>query len=252
MKFFLFLFTPLACLFTGCASQYQGYGPHFSPPGEQIHRIAVISPDLYVYDVSGGGIPEFRIDWSKSAETNLGEALRMQLTKKGIEGIFISDVNDIPSLDTIMPFIKLVATVIHEHLYGKDPFTPQIDSFDYSAGPIAELCNHLQVDAVMFSFGADENFSPLRKETLNKIATVKTAKATFWGAISMILFGSGTFRSYTVPLEQTFVCCLVADKNGKIIWYKHYMQSDGADLRKSADAGKLAGNVLNGFYFRKK
>ncbi|HEX3018745.1 MAG TPA: hypothetical protein VHP36_00515 [Chitinispirillaceae bacterium] len=74
---------PLFTVFLiGCAARHIGYGPRFSPVDEHIGKIAIISPDIYVYDVSGGGVPEFRADWSDSAETNLSEAIRELLEEK--------------------------------------------------------------------------------------------------------------------------------------------------------------------------
>lgn len=235
-------------IFTGCAARYTGYGPHFSPVDKHIRKIAIISPDLYVYDVSGGGVHEFRVDWSKSAEKTLGQALRLQLGKKQIEAIDVTEIINTTDIDTILPMIKLVVSSIQNHLYGNNAFITQIDSFDYQTGPLSELCHNLQADAVMFTFGSDENFSPLREKILKKATTARNVNS----AISGILWGSWSFKTYSIPRERTFLCCLVADSEGKIVWYKQYNEFDGADLRKTADAEKIALRILNGLNFRKQ
>ncbi|NLL15471.1 MAG: hypothetical protein GX267_18895 [Fibrobacter sp.] len=245
IRYFGILLPAFILILAGCAAQNTGYGPHFSPIDKHIRKIAIFSPDLYVYDVSGGGIPEYRIDWSKSAETTLSNALKLQLEKKQIEGIDVTDIIDTSVTDTILPVIKLIISSIQKHLYGNGAFITQIDTFDYHTGPLSELCNSLQTDAVMFTFGSDENFSPLREIILKKATTAKNVKS----AISGIL--TGTVSIYSVPLARTFACCLVADKNGKIIWYKQYIKSDGADLRKSFDAEKIAGQLLSGLHLRR-
>lgn len=246
-RYFGILLPVFILLLTGCAAQYTGYGPHFSPIEKHIRKIAIISPDLYVYDVSGGGVPEFRTDWSKSAETSLSHALRLQLEKKDIEGIDATELIDTALTDTILPMIKLIISSIQNFLYGKVAFITQIDTFDYQTGPLPEICHSLQADAVMFTFGSDENFSPLRKKILQKATAARNVKS----AISTILTGSISIPTHTVPLARTFICCLVADKEGKIIWYKQYQKSDGADLRKLADAENIAGQVLKGFQLRR-
>jgi len=191
------------------------------------------------------GVPEFRVDWSKSAEITLGHALRLQLEKKQIEGINVTEITNTYITDTTLPLIKLIISSIQKHLYGNGAFITQIDTFDYHTGPLSELCNSLQTDAVMFTFGSDENFSPLREKILKKATTAKNVKSAITGVLT------GTVSIYSVPLARTFACCLVADKKGKIIWYKQYMKSDGADLRKSFDAEKIAGQLLSGLHLRR-
>lgn len=248
MKICNIIIPSLFFLFTGCASHYQGYGPQLSAFDNHIRKIAIINPDLYVFDVSGGGVPEFRIDWTRQAEYNLGEALKAQLGRIGADGMYFADMQNLPAIDAIVPFVKFTATIIQRHLYGNNPFLNQLDSFEYSTGPLLELCNYLQVDAVMFVFGSDENFSDLHKTTLKKSVSVKNVKSV----IAAILLGPGNLNIYSIPLERTFICCLIADNNGKVIWYRQYLKSDGSDLRKTSDASKIARQVLNGLSFRKK
>jgi hypothetical protein len=246
---FFFLFV---LLFSGCASRYKGYGPNFSAVDKNTRKIAILKPDLYTYEVSGGGIPEFRSDWSQIGEKKLAEALQKQLGKKGFEGVVVLDSEDVSTIDTIASFVKFTAKIIQKHLYGENPFITQIDTFDYSTGSLVEYCNRFEVDAVMFLFGSDENYSSLRKEVLKRAAAVKSAKSAFWATISMILFRSGTYRTYSIPLERSFLCCVVADVQGKIIWYKKYLESDGSDMRLNADVEKIAAKIVNGFNLRKK
>ena len=134
IRYFGILLPAFILILAGCAAQNTGYGPHFSPIEKHIRKIAIISPDLYVYDVSGGGVPEFRTDWSKSAETSLSHALRLQLEKKDIEGIDATELIDTALTDTILPMIKLIISSIQniymemEHLSLKS--TPSIITQD--------------------------------------------------------------------------------------------------------------------------
>ncbi len=246
IRYFSFLLPFFTVFLIGCAARQTGYGPRFSPVDKHIGKIAIISPDIYVYDVSGGGVPEFRADWSDIAETNLGEALRELLQEKQVEGINIPKMHNLATIDTVTSLVKLIISSIQNHLYGQNPFVTQLDTFNYHTGPLSELCHNLQVDAVMFTFGSDENFSLMRKNILKRATTAKNVNA----AISAIL--TGTIKTYSVPRERTFLCCLVADSEGKIIWYKQYKESDGADLRTTSDADKISRRVLYGLNFRKQ
>ncbi len=244
-------FILLTLLFIGCAAKYEGYGPHFSAVEPQTRKIAILSPDVSTYEISGGGIPEYRIDWSRIGRRNLSCALRTELAKRGFEGIPVDNDTASGSNDTITAFVKHIAGTIQQHLYGQNPFLGQIDSFTYATGPLTELCERYEADALMFLFGADENFSDLRKQTLTQAATAKTVKSAVFATLSLVLTGSGVYRTYQAPNELTYLCCLVADVQGKIIWFKKYFEADGADLRKQSDVDKLAQSIVNGLNIRK-
>jgi hypothetical protein len=237
---------------TGCASKTHGYGPSLSPIDREIQKIAIVKPDIYSYEVSGGGIPEFRIDWSSEAEKNISAVMIPQLKKFQYESLDIANIDSTVQTDTIQSFVKYVSMAISSNLYGEDAFLPQIDSFNYSVGSLTEFCDQFNVNAVMFIFGADEHYSELRKEVLQRSAAVKTAKSIFWSVISTVLLGGATFHTYSVMPEQTFLCCVVADRSGKIIWFKRYWSADGLNLAIQADAEKAAEQIVAGFNRRKK
>ncbi|HEX2958311.1 MAG TPA: hypothetical protein VHO70_15865, partial [Chitinispirillaceae bacterium] len=102
-------------------------------------------------------------------------------------------------------------------------------------------------NAVMFVFGADEHYSSQRVDVLKRSAAVKTAKSMIWSTISMLFLGGATFRNYSIMPERTFLCCIVADRSGKIIWYKRYLSADGLNLSVPADAMKATEQIVAGF-----
>lgn len=237
---------------SSCASKTIGYGPSLSPIDQDIQKIAVVKPDIYSFDVSGGGIPEFRIDWSTEAEKNISDAMMAQLKKFRYESVDISDTGSILRTDTLTSFVKHVSTAISSNLFGEDAFLPQIESFSYSVGPVSTLCDYFDVNAVMFIFGADEHYSELRKDVLKRSASLKTAKSMFWSVLTSILLGGATYRTYMMKPEQTFLCCVVADRSGNIIWFKRYLSADGLNLSLRSDAEKAAEKIVAGFNRRKK
>jgi hypothetical protein len=242
----------VALFFASCSSRTTGYGPNFSTIDWSIQKIVIIKPDLYAFEVSGGGIPEFRVDWSERAEKNISESMITQLQKFRYEGIPFIENDSSMSIDTITSFVKNVATAINSNLYGESAFLPQIDSFTYSIGSLSELCDHYQTNAAMFIFGADEHYSQQRVEVLKRSAALKTAKSMFWSTISMLLFGGASFRTYSIMPERTFLCGVVADRSGKIIWYKQYYSADGLNLSTPSDAMKVTEQIVTGFNRRKK
>ncbi len=252
-KIFLYIICGAAALFfISCASKTTGYGPNFSSIDWSIQKIVITKPDLYAFEVSGGGIPEFRVDWTGSAERNITDAMISQLKKFRYEGVPFTDDDSSMRIDSITSFVKNIATTINRNLYGESAFLTQIDSFTYSTGPLNDLCDYYQANAVMFIFGADEHYSPKRVEVLKRSAALKTAKSMFWSTISMLLFGGASFRTYSIMPERTFLCCVVADRSGKIIWYKRYLSADGLNLSVPADAIKATEQIVSGFNHRPK
>jgi hypothetical protein len=246
------LFTSAFFILTGCAARNVGYGPHFPQVDDRIRTIAVLTPEFSTYNISGGGIPEYRVDWSRKGKENLVRALLTELENHHFKGIDAAGDTLAFNADTVTTFIKHVSNTILRHTFGQQAFIPQIDSFSYSTGSLATLCDYYESDAVLFLFGMDEHFSDLYKSTMKKEAAVKTAKSAVFATVSLILLGSGTYRTYSVPPERSFLCCLVADRKGRILWFNRYLKADDADTRTASDAEKLAKAIVAGLYPRKK
>jgi hypothetical protein len=163
------------------------------------------------------------------------------------EGVPFTEDDSSMRIDSITSFVKNVATTINRNLYGESAFLPQIDSFTYSTGPLSDLCDHYNVNAAMFIFGADEHYSAKRVDVLKRSAALRTAKSMFWSTLQMLFLGSARFRTYSIMPERTFLCCVVADRSGKIIWYKRYLSADGLNLSVPADAMKATEQIVSGF-----
>jgi len=233
-------------IYFGCTPRYTGYGPHFPAVEPHLKKIAILTPDFSTFEVSGGGIPEYREDWSALGRNNLRLSLNDELTRHRFEGILVDSATLPFSTDTLRIFIKQIAGAIQRNLYGRNPFLCEINEFSYSIGSIAELCDHLESDAVLFIFGMDEKYSDLRVKTLSKEADLKTARSACFSTISLILLGSATYTTYRVPNETTYLYCLIADRSGKVVWFKKYLKADDADFLKLTDTQKLAKEIVSG------
>ncbi len=250
-----YIFTATACVLAllpaGCAKTYLGYGPHFSAVDNAIERIAVLAPDIRAYEVSGGGIPEYRVDWSDTGGRACMQAAAEELKVHMFEPVTVEKDTSKSVLDSLTAFVELVIRSIQGTLYVEQPFLNQLDSFTYSIGPIHDLCSRYNTDAVMFLFGIDERYSDLRKKTLETEATVKTARSGCFATLSMIFLGVGTFVTYSAMPERTWLCCCVAEREGRIIWFKQHLQADNADLTKRGSAKGVVKKVLDGLLRRK-
>jgi hypothetical protein len=235
----------------GCARTYVGYGPHFHYVDNAIKRIAVLAPDIRAYEMSGGGIPEYRVDWSDSGGKACARVAAAELGNRMFEPVTVEKDTSKPALDSLTPFVEQVVMTIQKALYQEQPFENELDSFTYSIGPTRDLCSRYGADAVMFLFGIDERYSPLRKKTLEAEAAVKTVRSGILSVLTSILFGVGAYRVYSASPERTWLCCCVADREGRIIWFRQHLEADNADLTRRDSVREVVRKVLDGLYRRK-
>jgi hypothetical protein len=241
----------LAALLPGCARTYLGYGPNFHYPDDAIKRIAVLPPDIRTYEISGGGIPEYRVDLSDSAGRACSRAAVSLLGTRMFEPVAVEKDTSKRALDSLSPFVEHVVRTIQKALYQEHPFENERDSFTYSIGEVRDLCARHGADAVMFLFGIDERYSALRKKTLETEATVKTVRSGILSVFTAVFLGVGAYRVYSAMPERTWLCCCVADREGKIIWFRQYLEADNADLTRQDGAREVVRKAIEGFFRRK-
>ncbi|MFW5813325.1 MAG: hypothetical protein ACOCXC_03270 [Fibrobacterota bacterium] len=243
---FLLFFTLIVLALNGCSSKTHCYGPNFSPLNSSVKRLGILSPDVFLYDVSAGGIHEYRDDWSRKASEQVMAAAAERLEQKGASAAVIHDSMQHSPLFELKTKFRYHCNTVQSVLYGENCLVTQIDSFTYSMGTLDSLCDLHGVDGFVYIYGYDERFSPERLEILSSSAKAKTARSACFGVLLGVLTGYYGFTSYRVPPERTFLAAVVAQRNGTVKWYRHYYEGDDSDLRSRSDAGKVLEAVLKG------
>lgn len=243
---YLLLFALILLAMNGCSSRTHCYGPRFSPLDTSVKRLGILSPDIFLYDVSAGGIYEYRDDWSRKASEQVMTAASEKLEEKGTSAAVIHDSLQQIDFFELKTRFRYHCNTVQSVLYGQNCLITQIDSFTYSIGSLDSLCDIYDVDGFVYIYGYDEQFSPERVQILSSSAKAKTARSACFGVLLGVLTGYYGFTSYRVPPERTFLAAVIAQRDGKVKWYKHYYEGDDSDLRSRSDAGKVLKAVMKG------
>ncbi|MFP4162672.1 MAG: hypothetical protein ACLFQB_02885 [Chitinispirillaceae bacterium] len=244
-RFCLFLLTvSLLPGVNGCAPGVRCYGPQFTSLESSVKRVGILTPEIFSYDVSAGGIYEYRDDWSRKATEQVMTGSAEKLGANGRETVFLHDSAD--GFYRLKNKLRYHSSAIQSTLYGENCLVTQIDSFTFSVGSLDSLCDLHGVDGFLYIYGYDEQFSPQRVQMLQSSANAKTARSACFGVLLGVLTGYFGFTRYQAPPERTFVAAIIAQRNGKVKWYKHYFNGDDSDLRNSTDTGKILDAVMKG------
>jgi len=118
-------------------------------------RVVMIEPDVELAELDAGGILETRADWTKTAQTYIGEGLRAHFGKSGVELVNA----DRPTQRDVQ-LVKLhavVAQAILTHIYDRrarlrNKATPR----DWTLGPgTNEMRDRYGADYALFIFVRD-------------------------------------------------------------------------------------------------
>jgi hypothetical protein len=174
-----------------------------------IMRVGVIEAEIFLYDVSAGGILEYRDDWSKWVSRQASISNALMLVRAGYSPIVLPDAvrsRDLFRLKTKMRYHggAFQGDFFAEGVYDGDPLM-------FSIGALDTLCDRFGVDAFFYTYGYEERFSPERQLIL--------AAAT----------GS-------IPPERTFAASMLVDRSGNILWYDQAMPAPDAMFESDSES----------------
>lgn len=230
-------------LLPGCAPQYFGRGREFKPLDSDVKLVAIIPPEMMSYSVTAGGVTEYRDDWSTESSQKIAKALKAALNTKGFQISILPPMPADDSLRQVAVFMKLHTVVFNRRLYGPRAFRNDVENFDFSVGSVQPLCAKLGVDALLFVYGFEENFSTEHLERLNELARTRTSRSQFFGILSAVLTGYGSYKVYQVPGELAWICGILVKCDGSVAWYHFTRNHDDLDLRDERDVRALVKDV---------
>ncbi len=233
-------------LWNGCAPVSRCYGPVFSPLDDSLESLGILEPEIFTYDISAGGIYEYRCDWSTGAQQKITQSLKDLFAKQNINTVLLPDSTSSDRYNGLKTRFRYHCSTIQSALYGENCLSVQIDSFTYSLDHLDSLCDRFGVNGLVYIYGFEENFSKERVKLLTTSARAKTSRSLFFGVLLGIFTGYYGYTSYSVPPERTFLAIMIAERNGRIRWYKHAFNAENLNLNDKADAYKAVQAVCNG------
>jgi len=225
-------------LLAGCATPHYRTSPQFEDRLQAGMTIAVMPPDVKVYEVSAGEVPELMDEWSETARKNVIEAVRTRLPGKGQFIIREFDPSQSEAaraeFEDAVPLFRAVAmsAAMHTYIESGAPFETKMKQFDYSLGPLPMIRQASGADAVLFIEGVDQISSGGR--VARNVAMVLVAAA--FGVVVI------------PPAGLTAISAALVDpQTGDVLWFNQHGARGKYDLRKPDSAESCVADAFEYF-----
>jgi hypothetical protein len=207
-----------------CQAAFSAVNPKLSvqPQDQQPRKILLMPPQMFVAEMSAGGVIQKQDDWTKQANENLLAAAETHARENGRFETMRMPALSPEEAEIVESHIGLydrVASAIHAYGQGRDSgWELKKSEWDYTLGDgLAFLREKTGADSALIFVGAD-------------IISTGGRKAAFT---------VGLLIGIAIPLGQSFITVGLADlKTGEIQWLS-YDQSMSMDSREAGEVEKL-------------
>jgi len=184
--------------------------------------VVLAPPEIRVYEISAGGVPELMDEWSAKETENVTRSLfsHFSSTKRKI-----SMLKPDSDTDRELKEVRALLNVISQ--------SKALETNSASVGSLESILQDSGGDALLIVQGVDQ-FATAGKKALNVFGTITGIAASALTGVAII-----------PNMEGTLLRMSLADRNGTIIW--HYLQRGGADLRDQANCNEVVNLMLENF-----
>lgn len=228
---------------SGCATTPYRAHPQFEERLGAGLRVAVMPPDVKVYQITAGEVRERMDEWSETARTNVLAAINKRLTSGGAHTIRKFD----PSVsaaareefEDAQSLFRAVALSAALHAYPTPAqLQTKTEHFDYSLGPLPTLAQASEADALLFVQGLD-HVSTSGRVARNVVVTILAVAATAASGVPLFLPSSGGGVT-------AIWAGLVDAQTGDVLWFNKHATAGAHDLRDPASAEAFVTDTLEG------
>jgi hypothetical protein len=193
-------------------------------------KILLLPVDIELSELSIGGIPQVKADWSENATNFFNSYLREKLNARNVELIEYSASKSKENQEVVSQLVKLSAalgTALYYHEFIPGNQLPLKKEFDWNLGPSsAVLKRQYDADYALLIFVRD---------------SYSSGERVMFQVLSALLLGyipaGGVQAGYASLLDLN---------KGKIVWYNHLYREVG-DLRNEEGANESVGLFLKSF-----
>lgn len=185
-------------------------------------KVVLLPPQVFVYELSAGGVPTRMTEWEAAARDNLSASTTRQARESSLFELVPAPSLAPPDLDQLDAHIGLYDRVAQSvFVYGRgqhDAWAHKKNEFDYTVGPgLAFLREQTGADAALIVLGSDFISSGGRKAA----------------------FAVGLLLGVGIPLGQAFMTAGLVDlKTGDVLWMS-FDSSASLDSRQADDIDGL-------------
>lgn len=194
-------------------------------------KVLLMPLDAELSELSAGGVPDPRADWTESAKAHMLAALDKEGTARNIDFVKLGEpAEGTPEADLFGQLEALHGVVgtsilIHEYLDGQK-LPNKAGRFDWSLGPsAARLGEAYDTDYALFLYVRDSYSSAGRVAVM------------FFAALLGVAVPGGV---------QVGFASLVDLRTGNVVWFNRLARGTG-DLRTAAPAEETVKTLLTGF-----
>lgn len=184
-------------------------------------KVVLLPPQVFLYEISAGGVPTRMTDWEATARTNINSAASRLASESRLFELVAAPLSDTLAQETLDAHIGLYDRVAQSvFVYGRgeqSAWAHKKMEFDYTVGPgLAFLREQTGADAALIILGSDFISSGGRKAA----------------------FIAGLALRVIMPLGQSFLTAGIVDlKTGDVQWMS--FDSGYKDTRDAADVDRL-------------
>ena len=225
--------------FLSAASAEFHMHPDFEKKSAQIKRIALLSPQIDMFEIGAGGTLEKMEAWSQAAQANIRKAMKEEFTKREylqlteFDELTLSGLARLTHDETFLLYDVISRDILthtfstpsvhHTHAVSISPFFPwKARDFSYSLGKEIGMFASSHVDAYLVVRGFDQRSSGGRK-------ALGVGTALVGAALGVAIIPQRG--------QNLFTAGLIDAHTGDILWFSRSITS--YDLRNSEEATKL-------------
>jgi hypothetical protein len=225
--FRVFFVAVLALSTAACVQNHHRLQEALARPADREARILVLPVDVELFELSFGGAPLPRQDWTVAARENMNAALKAHFGDRSIAVTFHDGELEDEETAKLMRLHASIGLSIKSHQYdGPDQLPTKKGRFDWTMGPeVRRLARSDQADYVLFVHVRD-SYSGGGRVAAQVLAAV--------------LFGVALPGGI-----QNGFASMVDLNTGNFVWYNRLLRDSG-DLRTEAPAKETIVVLLTG------
>lgn len=189
--------------------------------------LTVMQPDVELFSISAGGIPEPKADWTEAAVKHVQKSIDDRMTGQGlsIRDLSESDVDELAEVNALHAAVAR-SIALHHMMAGNFALPTKNGKLDWSLGDaVAPLREKAGSDYALFVWMRDTYASAERKVAMFALA----------------LLGIGVPGGFQVGYAS-----LVDLRTGQVLWFNQLVRGTG-DLREEEPAKETISALLKDF-----
>jgi hypothetical protein len=191
-------------------------------------KIVVTPPDVELFEISAGGVPVPRADWSESARQLIHSELERRRGSLGVDTVDLDEASA-DDMGELLSLHAAVAQSIALHQFGEIPLPTKNGRLDWSfADALKPLQERTGARYGLFVWVRDGYASASRKATI-VITTILS--------LGHYIPGGGLQSAYA---------SLVDLETGRVLWFNRVARAHG-DLRDGDGAAETVDTLLKSF-----